>query len=76
MEASQSEDHRPETDLKSAVRRMIERFDTERGRHYYSKRMGAIESVFGNTRATLEGVWWMRNVQVSRFAATEEVISR
>ena len=55
---------------------MIERFDTERGRHYYSKRTGAIESVFGNTRATLEGVWWMRNVQVSRFAATEEVISR
>jgi hypothetical protein len=38
---------------KSAVRRMIERFDTERGRHYYSKRMGAVEPVFGNTRATL-----------------------
>lgn len=37
----------------SAVRRMAERFDTERGRHYYSKRMGAVEPVFGNTRATL-----------------------
>ncbi len=32
---------------------MIERFDTERGRHYYSKRMGAVEPVFGNTRAIL-----------------------
>ena len=38
---------------KSAVQRMIERFDTERGRHYYSKRMGAVEPVFGNTRGTL-----------------------
>jgi transposase len=38
---------------KSAVRRMIERFDTERGRHYYAKRMGAVEPVFGNTCATL-----------------------
>ncbi len=38
---------------KSAVARMIERFDTERGRHYYSKRMGTVEPVFGNTRAAL-----------------------
>jgi hypothetical protein len=27
--------------------------DTERGRHYYSRRMGIVEPVFGNTRATL-----------------------
>ena len=38
---------------KSAIQRMMERFDTERGRHYYSKRMGIVEPVFGNTRATL-----------------------
>jgi transposase len=38
---------------KSAVQQMMERFDTERGRHYYSRRMGIVEPVFGNTRATL-----------------------
>ena len=38
---------------KSAIHRMMERFDSERGRYYYSKRMGAVEPVFGNTRATL-----------------------
>lgn len=38
---------------KSAFRRMMERFDTERGRHYHSKRLGIVEPVFGNTRATL-----------------------
>jgi len=38
---------------KSAIRRMMERFDTERVRHYYSRRMGIAEPVFGNTRATL-----------------------
>ena len=38
---------------KSGVQRMIERFDTERGRLYYSRRMGAVEPVFANTRATL-----------------------
>jgi hypothetical protein len=39
---------------KSAIQRMMERFDTERGRHYYSKRMDIVEPVFGNTRATLD----------------------
>ena len=38
---------------KSAVHRMIERFDSHRGRYYYSRRMGIVEPVFGNTRATL-----------------------
>ena len=38
---------------KIAIHRMMERFDSERGRYYYSKRMGAVEPVFGNTRATL-----------------------
>ena len=38
---------------KSGVQRMIERFDTERGRLYYSRRMGAVEPVFANTRAAL-----------------------
>lgn len=38
---------------KSGVQRMIERFDTERGRSYYRRRMGTVEPVFANTRATL-----------------------
>jgi hypothetical protein len=35
---------------------MMERFVTERGRHYYSRRMGNVELVFGNTRASLGAV--------------------
>jgi len=38
---------------KSAVQQMIERFDTERGRLYYSRRMATVEPVFANTRSTL-----------------------
>ena len=37
----------------SSIRKMIERFDTERGRHYYSRRMGTVEPVFANITATL-----------------------
>ncbi len=37
----------------SAVAKMIERFDTERGRHYYSRRMGTVEPVFANIRHNL-----------------------
>ena len=33
--------------------KMIERFDTERGRHYYSRRMGTVEPVFANITSTL-----------------------
>jgi IS5 family transposase len=32
---------------------MIERFDTARGRYYYSRRMGTVEPVFANIRSTL-----------------------
>lgn len=34
----------------TAIEQMIERFDTDRGRHYYSRRMGAVEPVFANIR--------------------------
>ena len=34
----------------TAIEQMIERFDTARGRHYYSRRMGAVELVFANIR--------------------------
>ena len=37
----------------SSIRKMIERFDTERGRHYYSRRMGTVEPVFANITSTL-----------------------
>ena len=37
----------------SAVKQMIERFDTDRGRHYYSRRMGTVEPVFANIRSNL-----------------------
>lgn len=37
----------------SYTQRMIERFDTPRGRFYYSRRMGTVEPVFGNIRSTL-----------------------
>jgi transposase len=35
---------------KSAAQWMIERFDSTRGRHLYSRRMGAVEPVFANIR--------------------------
>jgi transposase len=35
---------------KSAVQWMIERFDSVRGRHLYSRRMGTVEPVFANIR--------------------------
>ena len=38
---------------KSAVQRMIERFDSIRGRFFYSRRMGTVEPVFANIRYTL-----------------------
>jgi hypothetical protein len=38
---------------KSAVQWMIERFDTNRGRHLYSRRMGTVEPVFGDIRDSL-----------------------
>lgn len=34
----------------TAIEQMIERFDTDRGRHYYSRRMGVVEPVFANIR--------------------------
>ena len=37
----------------SSVAQMIERFDTDRGRHYYSRRMGTVEPVFANIRNNL-----------------------
>jgi hypothetical protein len=39
---------------KSAVQRMIERFDTVFGRSLYSRRMGTVEPVFGNIRHDLK----------------------
>lgn len=36
----------------SPIRKMIDRFDTDRGRHYYSRRMGTVEPVFANIRHT------------------------
>ena len=38
---------------KSAVQQKVERFDTERGRFFYSRRMGTVEPVFVNIRHTL-----------------------
>jgi len=37
----------------TAMQRMVERFDTDRGRHYYSRRMGTVEPVFANIRENL-----------------------
>jgi len=38
---------------KSATQKMIERFDSQRDRFYYSRRMGTAEPVFANIRHTL-----------------------
>ena len=43
----------PHNTHSSAVAEMIERFDTDRGRHYYSRRMGSVEPVFANIRNNL-----------------------
>ena len=40
-------DHSPRV-----TQKMIERFDTDRGRHYYSRRMGTVEPVFANITCT------------------------
>ena len=40
------------------IKKMIERFDTDRGRHYYSRRMGTAEPVFANTRRNLGLDWF------------------
>ena len=42
----------------TAVQRMIERFDTDRGRHYYSRRMGTVEPVFANIRSNIGLDWF------------------
>lgn len=42
----------------TAVQRMIERFDTDRGRHYYSRRMGTVEPVFANIRRNMGLDWF------------------
>ena len=46
-------DRDPAHENKTAVQRMIERFDSRRGRFYYSRRMGTVEPVFANIRHTL-----------------------
>ena len=38
---------------KNAVQSMVERFDSVRGRFFYSRRMGTVEPVFANIRSTL-----------------------
>lgn len=38
--------------------KMIERFDTDRGRHFYSRRMGIVEPVFANVRSNLGLDWF------------------
>ena len=43
----------PHNTQSPAVKQMIERFDTDRGRHYYSRRMGTVEPVFANIRGNL-----------------------
>jgi hypothetical protein len=42
----------------SYTQRMIERFDSARGRFYYSRRMGTVEPVFANIRATMGLDWF------------------
>ncbi len=42
----------------TAAQRMIERFDTDRGRHYYSRRMGTVEPVFANIRRNMGLDWF------------------
>lgn len=40
-------------DTESYTQKMIQRFDSSRGRYYYSRRMGTVEPVFANIRSTL-----------------------
>lgn len=42
----------------TAMQRMVERFDTDRGRHYYSRRMGTVEPVFANIRENIGLDWF------------------
>jgi transposase len=41
-------------DTQSYTQKMIARFDSPRGRYYYSRRMGTVEPVFANIRSTLD----------------------
>ena len=45
-------DKNPPQEKKTAAAQMIERFDSDRGRFYYSRRMGTVEPVFANIRHT------------------------
>ncbi len=40
-------------DTQSYTQKMIQRFDSPRGRYYYTRRMGTVEPVFANIRSTL-----------------------
>ena len=40
------------------TQRMIERFDSPRGRYFYSRRMGTVEPVFANIRSTIGLDWF------------------
>ena len=40
------------------MQQMIDRFDTDRGRHHYSRRMGTVEPVFANIRRNLGLDWF------------------
>ncbi len=44
---------RTQASLGSATQKMKRRIDSARGRHVYSKRLGIVEPVFGNIRATM-----------------------
>jgi hypothetical protein len=46
-------DRDPLAEKKTATQQMIERFDSDRGRFYYSRRMGTVEPVFANIRHTM-----------------------
>jgi hypothetical protein len=49
----------------SAVQQTAERFDSLRGRFFYSRRMGTVEPVFANVRHTFEGLAFRRLVSQS-----------
>ena len=46
-------DRDPPGEKKTATQQMIDRFDSDRGRFYYSRRMGTVEPVFANIRHTM-----------------------
>lgn len=39
--------------VRNYTQRMIDRFDSPRGRYWYSRRLGSVEPVFANIRSTL-----------------------